>query len=350
MKNETMENKKIKDIYTNLNVENIDALLYQIEIIAPTSIQSIVDEMGRTEDIRFSPNQKKLAIAGFGQNSCIVLDIHIDRSGPKPVLHILDYIKISSDSINHPHGFEFVDNDYLIVANRVGYITVFDLKNIQTFDNQVHLKPIREVKYTGLFQDINSPGSVCILTQDDKEVDILVCNNYNHKISRHLIPLTNRWKFVKNSIFLQKGFNVPDGIAINKEKTWLAISNHFTHSVLLFDLLSKMTPNTESAGELVDAGYPHGLRFSADSKQIYVADAGSPFVNLYQSISGDWSGNHTPNKKIRVLGQETFIRGHTNPEEGGIKGIDLSAEGDLLAVTNTEMPLSIIYLPDLGLS
>ena len=57
-----MENKKIKDIYTNLNVENIDALLHQIEIIAPTSIQSIVDVMGRTEDIRFSPNQKKLAI------------------------------------------------------------------------------------------------------------------------------------------------------------------------------------------------------------------------------------------------------------------------------------------------
>ena len=232
----------------------------------------------------------------------------------------------------------------MIVANRSGSIVIFNLENLQFTDQVVYLNPIRIIKKTGIFKRINSPGSVCILNSNTDEIDILVCNNYTDQISRHIIPLKSRLKFVKNSIFLKKGFNVPDGIAINKAKSWLAISNHFTNIVLMFDLHAGLTCNSEHSGELINVGYPHGIRFSDDGNEIYVADAGSPYINLYEAQNGIWKGIFETVKKFKVLTEEAFLRGHANPQEGGSKGIDISADGSLLAITTHEAPFDIFYV------
>ena len=326
---------------------NLSILNSRVEIKMSKATQVFLDQLGRTEDIRFSSDNTKLAIAGFQKNCCLLLDISINPSGLEPTVNIVGSVKLTSNSLKEPHGVEFIGNDLLIVTNRGGSVVIFNLENLQFTDQVVYLNPIRIIKKAGIFKKLNSPGSICILNSSAEELDILVCNNYTHQISRHIIPLKSRLKFVKNSVFLKKGFNVPDGIAINKDKSWLAISNHFTSSVLMFDLHSNLTRYSEHSGELIKSGYPHGVRFSDDGKEIYVADAGSPFINLYQSQNGKWIGKYEPVKKLNVLTENAFIKGQTNPQEGGPKGLDISADGSLLAMTNHEAPLDIFYIKDL---
>lgn len=318
----------------------------KVQINMDETTKDFFDQIGRTEDIRFSSDNKKLAIAGFLENFCIILDIDIEWTGQKPVVNVIKGIKIQSSKINEPHGIELIDNDYLIVANRSGFISLFDIKNLPLTSSHVTLSPIKVIKNIGLLKRLNSPGSICILNSKVDEIYILACNNYSHQISRHVIPLKNRFKFVKNDIFLKNGFDIPDGIAINKDKSWIAISDHGTNRVLMFNHSSGLASNSVNTGELIDAGYPHGVRFSDDGKMIFVADAGSPFVNVYQSQTGIWYGEHSPIKKLRVLSEDAFIRGHANPEEGGPKGIDISSDGTLLVSTSKEAPLDIFYIKD----
>jgi DNA-binding beta-propeller fold protein YncE len=319
----------------------------RVKIIMDDVTCDFLNNIGRTEDIRFSSDNKKLAIAGFLENCILLMDIDIHYSNQKPVVNIIKCIKIISKHFKEPHGVDFIDNDYLVVANRNGNISLFDIRNLPSNSTCVELRPIKVIKYVRPFRRINSPGSVCILNSNDDEIDILVCNNYSHKISRHVIPLKSRFKFVKNSIFLEKGLNIPDGIAINKDKSRLAISDHNTNRVLIFNLMKGISPRSEYIGELKDAGYPHGVRFSDDSKKIFIADAGAPYINVYQSKNGDWSGNSYPSKKLICMTGDDFLKWHTNPQEGGPKGLDISADGSLLAISTHAVPLDLFYVKEI---
>ena len=85
--------------------------------------------------------------------------------------------------------------------------------------------------------------------------------------------------------------------------------------------------------------YPHGLRFSQDDKYIFVADAGAPVVHVYKMDDRRWSGEHLPVYDFQIMDDETFGRGHVNPEEGGPKGIDLSSDDQVLVVSCEEEPI-----------
>lgn len=303
-----------------------------------------INEVGRTEDIRFSKDITRAAIAGFLQHCCILLHIQVQIIDENPKIIIVGSTKITSKNLTHPHGVEFIGNEYLIVCNRTGCIDVFDIRNIQFNDKVIDLKPIRTIKRANFFEKINSPGSLAVLHSSDKKIEILVCNNYSHQITHHDIPLKSRFKLTKSSIFLKNGLNIPDGISINKNKTWVAISNHGTNSVLLFDLKSKLSISSEHTGELINIGYPHGIRFSEDGNKIFVADAGSPYIFVYETIDDSWNGKFEPVTKYKVLSDEDYLRGRTNPEEGGPKGLDIIEKASLIAITNQETPFQIFNL------
>ena len=306
-----------------------------------------LNNIGRTEDIRFSSDNKKLAIAGFHENCILLMDIDIHYSNQKPEVNIIKCIKIISKHFKEPHGVDFIDNDYLVVASRQGNVTLFDIRNLPSNSTCVELRPIRVIKYVSLYRRLNSPGSVCILNSRDDEIDILVCNNYSHKISRHVIPLKSRFKFVKNSVFIDKGLTIPDGIAINKNKSRLAISDQETKRVLIFNLMKGISPGSEYIGELRDAGSPHGVRFSDDGKKIFIADGGSPLINVYQSQSGDWSGSYYPSKILICMTDDDYLKWHTNPHEGGPKGLDITKDGSLLAISTHAVPLDFFYIKEI---
>jgi DNA-binding beta-propeller fold protein YncE len=207
------------------------------------------------------------------------------------------------------------------------------------------VQPLQEIRQASLLHKLNSPGSLCIVGHDHEQAEVLVCNNYSHRISRHLLPLRAGFSLPLNSILLHEGLQIPDGIAISPDKSWLAVSNHNTRSVLMFDRRTNLRPSTVADGNLLDSGYPHGIRFSCDGRRLYVADAGAPFVHVYHRSETGWSGDHKPVASLVVLSEDRFLKGHVNPQEGGPKGIDLTSEGDLLAITCEEQPLAFFHLP-----
>src|SRR3954453_10199758 len=58
---------------------------------APESIRAALERIGRTEDLQFSPNNRRLALAAFDRNSIAVIDVDIgvDRDDLKVALTAL---------------------------------------------------------------------------------------------------------------------------------------------------------------------------------------------------------------------------------------------------------------------
>ena len=47
---------------------------------APKHVDDVVAMLGRTEDIRFSPDNKRLAVADFSRNAIAIFDVEINGS------------------------------------------------------------------------------------------------------------------------------------------------------------------------------------------------------------------------------------------------------------------------------
>jgi hypothetical protein len=58
----------------------IDYVANQINYVAPQYVRDAVGSLGRTEDVRFSPNNRRLAVAGFLNNKITVFDVSIARA------------------------------------------------------------------------------------------------------------------------------------------------------------------------------------------------------------------------------------------------------------------------------
>jgi hypothetical protein len=117
----------------------LDGAASQINYVASQPIRHVIASLSRTEDVRFSPNGRRLAVAGFVNNSITVFGISIARSGKKKKVILNDVTEISSAYLNRPHGLDFVDNDKLIVANREGLVCVFELPKLS---GSYRLEPI----------------------------------------------------------------------------------------------------------------------------------------------------------------------------------------------------------------
>ena len=306
------------------------------------SVQAALTRLGRTEDVRFSPDNQRLALAGYNKNACVLLDIRIDLTCPDPKIRIAGFTELISDDLVEPHGFDFIDNDTLVVANRQGCVAVFDLPRLAR--GQIKAIARHRITRANWFRRVHSPGSVVVTGTSGNGAEILVCNNYRKRITAHRIGRDGR---VTNRIALSRGLDVPDGIARTPDGRWLAISDHFTNSVLIYDCRERLTSRTVSVGRLTGINYPHGLRFSPDGRYAFIADAGAPTLHVFRSDTGQWLGDHAPMRSVKVLSYEVFQRGRANAAEGGTKGVDLNHNGTILVVTCEEQPLAFFRVADL---
>jgi len=294
--------------------------------------------IGRTEDVKFSPDNRRLAIAGFATSTVLLLDVKLGSAEGRRTIRLANPVAITSPELQEPHGVAFIDDEHIIVANRAGLLSIFRLPPRGTSAGAVTLVPVGLEPGAG-FEHLETPGSVAVVPTGRDRYSILVCNNFAHHVTRHRLAWGQRKAVRKNRILLKGPLNIPDGIAVSPSRRWIAVSSHVTGNMLMYRNGKALDPTAEPAGELRGAGYPHGVRFTADGQFVLVADAGNPVVRIYLGTAGTWRGSRDPVGSLRVVTQEAYVRGRYNPEEGGPKGIDVDGGTRVLAVTCAEQPL-----------
>jgi DNA-binding beta-propeller fold protein YncE len=168
---------------------------------------------------------------------------------------------------------------------------------------------------------------------DDDTIELLVCNNYANTVTRHMLDRRAGFTATSDELLLQRGLDVPDGICFSPDRRWIAVSNHNTHSVLLYDRSRRLGPDSEPDGLLRNVLCPHGVRFTFDQEFILVADAAARYVNVYKKDGATWGGTRDPVRLFQAVTAEVFARGRLNPQEGGPKGIDISKNTNVLVTT-----------------
>jgi DNA-binding beta-propeller fold protein YncE len=319
-------------------------MVLEIEYTAPQSVTDAVGSLGRTEDVRFSPSNRRLAVASFHRNRIVVFDIDIASSLGATQVALTGGVELSSPALQWPHGLDFIDDDTLIVTSRRSDVALFKLPS---GDRDVHsheVLPIARWPSDGTTL-LNAPGSVVVTRVEEDVSEVLICNNSGHTVTRHRLDCDAGRAIRHSEILLQRYLNVPDGVSVSPDRRWIAVSNHTTHNVLLYENSPALNADAEPDGILRRVYYPHGLRFSADGRHLFVADAGAPYLHIYAQHPDQWRGVRHPIATVRIMDDAVFGRGRHNPEEGGPKGLDIDACSNVLVVTSECQPLAFFDVP-----
>ncbi len=326
--------------------DDLPPMSAEIAFTAAPVPRRVLDALGRTEDLHFSPSGQRLAVASFLRNRIAVFDVAIDAQTRG--VHLSGAIELRGAALSCPHGLCFLDERTLVVANREGGVHVIDAPASTRSEGDVVVAvELRQTLIGSPAVRIETPGSVAAHRLDDSLVEVLVCNNYGHQVTRHVLDARRDYACVSDELLLARRLKVPDGICISGDGRWIALSNHDTHSVLLYDRAAGgVGPASLPHAVLRDVMCPHGLRFTADQAHVLVADASAPHVNVYARKQDGWHGTHDPIRFFGVMSEATFRRGRHNPEEGGPKGIDFAMQVGLLAITCESRPLAFFDLAD----
>lgn len=317
----------------------------QIEFAASENVSAALADLGRTEDVKFSPDNRRLALAGFAKNKIVVVDVDIDTSSAGgPSISLTDVIEITSSSLHRPHGLFFIDDRTLVVANRGQSTTIFAIPPSGSARPKLELSPLETIGSDPNHR-LKSPGSVTVSQVDRDVYELLICNNHAHYVTRHILEKNEQIVLRSHEILLKRGLNFPDGVAADRQRRWIAVSNHERHGVYLYENTAQLNPRSKPDGVLRNVNYPHGVRFTADNAFVLVADAGAPYVNVYARGGAGWKGTRYPVAAFRVMPENTYLRGRFHPQEGGPKGIDLDGGMNVLVATCAEQTLAFFDLP-----
>jgi len=68
-------------------------------------------------------------------------------------------------------------------------------------------------------------------------------------------------------------------------------------------------------------------------------------VNVYAKDGPTWKGRRNPISSFRVMDEDVYLRGRTNPQEGGPKGVDIDRDMNVMVTTSAEQRLAFFDLP-----
>ena len=314
--------------------DQIDLFDRRIPFKSPPNVREAIARLGRTEDVKFSPTNRRLAIVDHFRDMIVVFDLTV-RAGNDITLD--NAIEITSSHLKRPHGLDFIEDNKIIVANREAHTCVLEVPE-HTIGHCV-LEPITVLSSN----EISSPGSVAVFENDDGLREALICNDYTNKVTKHLLDARSRNCSAGDGVLLNKWIRFPDGICVSKMGEWIAVSNHDTHAVFVYKNDASLGPLSPPDG-ILRHYYPHGLHFASQDRFILAASAGSPYINIYEAIDSNWRGVRGPVKTAKVLTDEDYLRCRISREDGGPKGLDIADEMNLLVVTCENQPLAFYDL------
>lgn len=301
---------------------------------ASSEVRDVIARIGRTEDVKLSPDNRRLAIVDYFNNKVFLFSIRIENSATSPKVTILDYSIISSASLCAPHGVAFLGNDHIIVCNRAGDVCVFKISMPGELPRERNLEPIASINGRGVLRaKVKTPGSVVCYEIAENCYRFFICNNHLNFVTSHIIWLGNNTKIRNEGILIENRLKTPDGVGLSGDKAWIAISNPVDGEIQIYRHTLDLNKKTAPAAILRGIVCPHGVRFTSDGK-VLVADAASQYLRVYESKDGNWNGVQEPARSIRLLDDETFYSGRYDSREGGVKGIDIDNSNRVLITTH----------------
>ncbi|CAO3424241.1 hypothetical protein [Azospirillum doebereinerae] len=312
-------------------------------------------ESYRTEDVKFSPSGRRMAVISV-DNCIFIYDVNITA---RPIQVILK-IEIRSASLIYPHGVDFLSEDVIVVANRGSDIQFYEIPFVtegvlSSFVDPIYQAPSPWFGKKGIMKQLperkiyTGPGGVRFLNG----ILFVSCNNIP-SITTHVCTLTpDGMQLQDDAIITQDGFQVLDGVAVSQDGSRLAVSDLSHNRIVLYDRLGSGAGHTSPQSSFTqtvtlqdeDLRFPHGLCFDPSGKILYVTDAGSPNVYVF-ATQDDWASSFlTSSFKLKAVRDAAFAKTRTGlgepfrSLEGGAKGIDIDPTGTVVVVTCKNQPL-----------
>lgn len=311
-----------------------------LNAVACIGLDESLGESLRTEDVRFSPSGRVLAVVA---TNGVVLLLAVDAS-TRPI-RIGRVTELHSTSLASPHGVDFLAEDLIVVANRAGWLTFHRVSAIDDWPDRMNVEPLRELDSPwfgrkGATRNLDGrhvlcgPGSVRVGGSNL----FVACNNLNTVTAHPYRLRSGEIEIGDGAIVAQSGLEIPDGVALSHDGRWLAVSNHNDHGVALLCL-----DDRARTGSVRDAGlrYPHGLCFDPSGRTLYVADAGERDLHSFVSRTGEWD-HAAPRSAFTLPAVEMEAFRKTKDSvgderlrrlEGGIKGVDVDRTGRVVVTT-----------------
>ena len=220
------------------------------------------------------------------------------RSPEGPVVALTGLSVVSSPLLREPHGLDWWDDDRLVVANRAGGVIVLRLAGSEP----------RSLRRRGVAGRDRCAGLSPRAIGANRH-EVLVCDDWRSQVARY--ELDARGTLTDGRPILGRWLDLPDGIASSSDGRWLAVSNHNTHSVLVFDrdraqddgdpaaILRGVTTRMGSASRPTTAGC------SSRTPARLACTCSRP--------SNGWTGAAYPVATIDVMDEPTFLRGTSQP-------------------------------------
>jgi len=306
---------------------------------ASPEARQVISELGRTEDLELSPSRNRLAIAAFTKSKIAVFDLDIRPSSGAPRISISNPVCFASTTLHHPHGMVFLDEDTIVVTNRHRFVDIFRLPRAGGQPDAGDISPLRTISRVGI-RSLISPGSVAGHPCGSGRHRLIICDNYANQVTSLTLTPRGKYRVRWHRVLLEKNLYIPDGVSVSADCAWLAVSNHVPGTIFIYPNLRRLHRWSKPVAVLHGMDCPHGIRFSADARHILTVDAAQPFLYVFEAPDGHWRGEYHPVNAVRILDEATYLRGRSNPEEGGPKGIDLDTERNILAMTCEFQPLA----------
>jgi hypothetical protein len=287
-------------------------------------------KMDRTEDIKFSPSGKKLAIASYTLGSIFIFDIYIDGNN----ISVLDYYEVKCNDYKSFHGIDWINENVIIISSRSSCLCPIVKLPLKNPNRIIKLKPVKMIE-----NYMAGSSAVKVLNLDDNLIELFFSSSSLNIVSKHTLN-KNTFEIIEENIILEK-LSCPDAINISNDKKWIAISNHNKSNVLIYkneNINKNSVPSAILRSE--NLIFPHGLCFY--NNNLFLTDAGSNNIFVFKNINGDWCGDISAEFSIEPMSIEDYNISKINPKEGGAKGLDIF--GNILAITSGNCPLTFFSL------
>lgn len=310
-------------------------VLQPLTVQRTAEIAQAMARIGQAEDVAFSPDGRRVAIAGYRRGTVVVLDIEVVAGSP-PTITVTGCTTIRCLSFNEVHGVALLD-DVLMVANRKGAVEAVPLPPPGDGVAEVLSTPLFTLRARGSAK-IARPGSVRATRLATGLFEVVVCHAYSRTVTRHLVDTVEGCSLRDEVVLTEGQLAIPDSIALSSDDRWMAISNHDTHTVVVYDRSLPPATDAEPAATLRGMKHPHGLFFTTDDAALVVVDSWSPCATVFER-GATWSGDREPDLTVQLMSDEMFASRSQNLGDGGNKGADIHPSGLVIGITSEQRPI-----------